>query len=112
MKPGLIVLTIYNTAAGEICRSDRPFFVFLQNSLFDLIARVLDFATNSHGFFNDSEIRQNFQKITSRNPICFVARVDGKLRRRVFCRTSALVLTKNNRVLIYFYLSTAKGARV
>ena len=49
VRLGPIVLTIYNTATGEICSSDGPFFLskihFLTSSLV-----VLDFTINSNGF--------------------------------------------------------------
>ena len=57
-----IVLTIYNTATGEICSSDGPVFFskihFLTSSLV-----VLDFTINSNGFFDDSEIHLLIHKI-------------------------------------------------
>ena len=53
--PGLTVLIICNSTAGEIGSEKRPPYLELSNLLFNLIAPRVQFSYKSQLFFNDSE---------------------------------------------------------
>jgi hypothetical protein len=53
--PGLTVLNICNSTAGEICSEKCSPFLQLSNLLFDLITPRSQFSYKSPLFFNDSE---------------------------------------------------------
>ena len=68
----LRVLTIYNTATGEICSSDGPFFCFSKIHFLTSSLVVLDFTINSNGFLAILKFISCSKKITSRSPIFLV----------------------------------------
>ena len=86
-KPGLIVLIIYNTAAGELCSKKTP---PLRITLF------LKIPKNQENLWKPIEFEPSVfsQKFTSRTLTFFLSHVCGETdgpRKR--CRTSAVVLT-------------------